>query len=377
MSIDPIILSQDLIKCPSFTPNDAGALDVLEKALTSIGFKCTRLPFSEEGTPDIDNLFARRGTKSPHICYAGHTDVVPIGDLNDWKHDPFAAIIEDGILYGRGASDMKCGIASFVAAVSEIDDFDGSISLLITGDEEGPAINGTVKMLKWLEEHNQVPDMCIVGEPTNTHKIGEMAKIGRRGSLNGTLTVHGTQGHVAYQHLADNPIPRLIKILDDLNKWEIDQGNDFFDPTNLEIVTIDVGNKVSNVIPMNATAKFNIRFNSEQNADGLTKIITNICNTHSENHTLDINVSGDSFLTPKGDLSELIEQGIKEITGKTVKFSTTGGTSDARFIKNYCPVIEFGLINKTIHKVNECVKVSDIILLKDIYLSIIRKFFSS
>lgn len=377
MSIDPIILSQDLIKCPSVTPNDAGALDVLEKALTSIGFECTRLPFSEEGTPDIDNLFARRGTKSPHICYAGHTDVVPIGDLNDWKHDPFAAIIEDGILYGRGTSDMKCGIASFVAAVSEMDDFEGSISLLITGDEEGPAINGTVKMLKWLEEHNQVPDMCIVGEPTNTNEIGEMAKIGRRGSLNGTLTVHGTQGHVAYQHLANNPIPRLIKILDDLNNWEIDQGNDFFDPTNLEIVTIDVGNKASNVIPMNATAKFNIRFNSEQNADGLTKIITNICNTHSEKHTLDINVSGDSFLTPKGELSDLIEQGIKEITGKTVEFSTTGGTSDARFIKNYCPVIEFGLINKTIHKVNECAKVSDIILLKDIYLSIIRKFFSS
>lgn len=377
MSIDPIILSQDLIKCPSVTPNDAGALDVLEKALTSIGFECTRLPFSEEGTPDIDNLFARRGTKSPHICYAGHTDVVPIGDLNDWKHDPFTAIIEDGILYGRGASDMKCGIASFVAAVSEMDDFEGSISLLITGDEEGPAINGTVKMLKWLEEHNQVPDMCIVGEPTNTNEIGEMAKIGRRGSLNGTLTVHGTQGHVAYQHLADNPIPRLIKILDDLNNWEIDQGNDFFDPTNLEIVTIDVANKASNVIPMNATAKFNIRFNSEQNADGLTKIITNICKTHSENHTLDINVSGDSFLTPKGNLSDLIEQGIKEITGKTVEFSTTGGTSDARFIKNYCPVIEFGLINKTIHKVNECAKVSDIILLKDIYLSSIRKIFSS
>jgi len=377
MSIDPIILSQDLIKCPSVTPNDAGALDVLEKALSSIGFECTRLPFSEDGTPDIDNLFARRGTKSPHICYAGHTDVVPIGDLNDWKHDPFAAIIEDGILYGRGASDMKCGIASFVAAVSEMDDFEGSISLLITGDEEGPAINGTVKMLKWLEEHNQVPDICIVGEPTNTNEIGEMAKIGRRGSLNGTLTVHGTQGHVAYQHLADNPISRLIKILNDLNNWEIDQGNDFFDPTNLEIVTIDVGNYASNVIPMNATAKFNIRFNSEQNADGLTKIITNICKTHSENHTLDINVSGDSFLTPKGNLSDLIEQGIKEITGKTVEFSTTGGTSDARFIKNYCPVIEFGLINKTIHKVNECAKVSDIILLKDIYLSIIRKFFSS
>lgn len=376
MTIDPITLSQKLIRCPSVTPADAGALDVLEEALTSIGFKCTRLPFTENGTPDIDNLFARRGTKGPHICYAGHTDVVPTGDLNDWKHDPFAAIIEDGILYGRGASDMKCGIASFVTAVSEIANFDGSISLLITGDEEGPAINGTVKMLKWLEENNQVPDVCIVGEPTNTNEIGEMAKIGRRGSLNGAIIVNGTQGHVAYQHLADNPIPKLVKILDNLSDWEIDKGNDFFDPSNLEIVTIDVGNSASNVIPMSATAKFNIRFNSEQTAEKLSQKIKQICDTHSGDYILDINVSGDAFLTPKGELSDLIEEAILEVTGKTVEFSTTGGTSDARFIKNYCPVIEFGLINKTIHKVNECAKVSDIILLKDIYLSIIRKFFS-
>lgn len=377
MSIDPVALSQDLIRCPSVTPNDAGALDALEKALTSIGFQCTRLPFCEEGTPDIDNLFARRGTKEPHICYAGHTDVVPIGDPNDWKHDPFAATIEDGILYGRGTSDMKCSIAAFVAAVSEIDNFDGSISLLITGDEEGPAVNGTVKMLKWLKDNNQLPDACIVGEPTNTNEIGEMAKIGRRGSLNGSLTVHGTQGHVAYQHLADNPIPRLVKILDALNDWEIDQGNEFFAPSNLEVVTIDVGNDASNVIPMNATAKFNIRFNSEQNSEKLTRIITEICNLYSDRHTLDINVSGDSFLTPKGDLSDLIENAIRDVIGKTVEFSTTGGTSDARFIKNYCPVIEFGLINKTIHQVNECAKVSDIILLKDIYLALIRKYFST
>lgn len=377
MSIDPVALSQDLIRCPSVTPNDAGALDALEKALTSIGFQCTRLPFCEEGTPDIDNLFARRGTKEPHICYAGHTDVVPIGDPNDWKHDPFAATIEDGILYGRGTSDMKCSIAAFVAAVSEIDNFDGSISLLITGDEEGPAVNGTVKMLKWLKDNNQLPDACIVGEPTNTNEIGEMAKIGRRGSLNGSLTVHGTQGHVAYQHLADNPIPRLVKILNALNDWEIDQGNEFFAPSNLEVVTIDVGNDASNVIPMNATAKFNIRFNSEQNSEKLTRIITEICNLYSDRHTLDINVSGDSFLTPKGDLSDLIENAIRDVIGKTVEFSTTGGTSDARFIKNYCPVIEFGLINKTIHQVNECAKVSDIILLKDIYLALIRKYFST
>ncbi|MCC3861031.1 succinyl-diaminopimelate desuccinylase [Pseudemcibacter aquimaris] len=376
MPIDPIVLSQDLIRCPSVTPRDAGALDVLEKALSSMGFECTRLPFSDDDTPDIDNLYARKGNGKPHICYAGHTDVVPAGNMDEWKHAPFDAVIEGDILYGRGTSDMKCSIAAFTAAVSELDDFDGSVSLLITGDEEGPAINGTIKMLKWLEENDQVPDYCIVGEPTNVNKIGDMVKVGRRGSLNGTLTIFGTQGHVAYPHLANNPIPGLVSLLDKLANTTLDNGNEFFDASNLEIVSIDVGNKASNVIPMNATAKFNIRFNNEHSPESLTKWLYELCDESGLKYDLDINVSGDSFLTPEGLLTETIVDAIKEHTNFTPNLSTTGGTSDARFIKNYCPVVEFGLTNKTIHKVNESAKISDIILLKNIYLSIIRKFFS-
>ncbi|MDG1995886.1 MAG: succinyl-diaminopimelate desuccinylase [Emcibacteraceae bacterium] len=377
MSIDPISLSQDLIRCESVTPLDAGALDVLENALTAIGFTCTRLPFSEDGTPTIDNLYARRGTSAPHLCYAGHTDVVPIGDIKDWIHPPFDGVIDNGTLYGRGTSDMKCGIASFVAAVSELDEFNGSISLLITGDEEGPAINGTIKMLDWLKENNQIPDVCIVGEPTNINKIGDMVKIGRRGSLNGVLTVKGAQGHVAYPHFANNPIPGLVKILDQLITTELDQGNDFFDPSNLEVVSVDVGNQATNVIPMTATAKFNIRFNNEHSPDGLIDWITKTCAESGLNYDLDINVSGDSFLTKEGPFTKILQEAILDVTGISTELSTSGGTSDARFIKNFCPVAEFGLINKTIHQVNENAKVDDIILLRDIYVVIISKFFSS
>lgn len=380
MLIDPVEFTQKLIKCPSITPEDAGALDVLEKALTSLGFQCKRLPFSDQNTPDVDNLYARLGTRKPHFCYAGHTDVVPVGSLDDWKYGPFDAVIEGNILYGRGTSDMKGGIASFVAAVSnfinENKEFNGSISLLITGDEEGPAINGTVKMLEWLEKNGETPDYCIVGEPTNLNQIGDMAKIGRRGSINTTLTVHGTQGHVAYPHLADNPIPRLVSMLDTLTNHELDQGNDFFQASNLEIVTIDVGNSASNVIPMDATAKFNIRFNNEQSIDGLKKWISDVCAKVGGEYTLDMNASGDAFLTPVGYLSDLVVRSIKTVTGKETDLSTTGGTSDARFIKNYCPVIEFGLINKTIHKVNECVNINDLRILTDIYTEMLKTMFS-
>ena len=376
MSIDPIELTQKLVRCPSVTPEDAGALDVLEGELTMLGFKCIRLPFSENGTANVDNLYARLGSEGPHFCYAGHTDVVPVGAENEWDFGPFDAEINDGTLYGRGTSDMKGGIASFVSAVSEIKTFKGSISLLITGDEEGPAINGTIKMLKWLEENNQVPDVCLVGEPTNLNEIGDMAKIGRRGSVNSTLTVHGSQGHVAYPHLADNPIPRLVKILDVLSSWELDQGNEYFQPSNLEIVTVDVGNKASNVIPNDATAKFNIRFNNEQSIDGLKKWIKDVCDQMGGEHTLDMNVSGDAFLTPKGKLSDLITSAVKKVTGKDVELSTSGGTSDARFIKNYCPVAEFGLINKSIHKVNECVRVDDLLILRDVYIQMLKQYFS-
>ncbi|MBT5185522.1 MAG: succinyl-diaminopimelate desuccinylase [Kordiimonadaceae bacterium] len=379
MLIDPVDFTAELIKCPSVTPKDAGALSVLESALNDMGFTCTRLPFSEEGTADVDNLFARLGTVSPHICYAGHTDVVPTGALNDWNFGPFDATIEDGVMYGRGTSDMKGGIASFVAAVSnflqENKNYTGSISFLITGDEEGPAINGTVKMLEWLAANNQVPDVCIVGEPTNISTIGDMAKIGRRGSINTTVTVHGAQGHVAYPHLADNPIPRLVEMLSKFTSTELDQGNDFFQKSNLEIVTVDVGNSASNVIPMDATAKFNIRFNNEQSIDGLKKWIRDICAEVGGEYTLDINVSGGAFLTEEGDFTKLIQDAVKVVTGIDVELSTSGGTSDARFIKNYCPVAEFGLINETIHKVNECVRVKDLFILRDIYVQMLTMYF--
>lgn len=376
MRVDPTELAKQLVRCPSVTPFNEGALDVLETALNGLGFNCTRLPFGEQGTADVDNLYARLGTGSPHFCYAGHTDVVPAGSLDEWDFGPFDAVENDGVLYGRGSSDMKGGIAAFVAAVSALPDFEGSISLLITGDEEGPAINGTVKMLKWCEQNNQIPDVCIVGEPTNMNEIGDMAKIGRRGSINVSLTVHGIQGHVAYPHLADNPMPRLIKMLDIFASTELDQGNEFFQPSNLEIVNIDVGNEASNVIPMTATAKFNIRFNSEQTVDGLRKWITDVCDEVGGRYTLDTNLSGDAFLTPKGSLSELVSRSIEQVTGREVELSTSGGTSDARFIKNYCPVIEFGLINKSIHKVNECVRIDDLLILRDIYLTILKNYFA-
>ncbi len=375
MIIDPVELTKELVRCQSVTPKDAGALNTLQAVLEKIGFKCTRLPFKERGTADVDNLYARLGVNGPHFCYAGHTDVVPPGDTSDWDYPPFGAEVDDGVLYGRGASDMKGGIASFVAAVSEIGEFDGTISLLITGDEEGPAINGTVKMLEWLNDNGDIPDICIVGEPTNVNEVGDMAKIGRRGSITGELTVHGAQGHVAYPHLADNPIPRLIKILDKFTRLELDKGNDYFQPSNLEITTIDVGNPASNVIPMDASAKFNIRFNNEHTPDGLINWITDVCEDVAGDYTLDVNVSGDAFLTSKGALSDLITDAVYAVTGKNVELSTSGGTSDARFIKNYCPVAEFGLINKTIHKVNECVEINDLLILRDVYSHMLKTYF--
>ncbi|MBL4601407.1 MAG: succinyl-diaminopimelate desuccinylase [Emcibacteraceae bacterium] len=375
MLIDPLELTQKLVRCPSVTPKNAGALEVLEDALKNLGFICTRLPFSGGAAAKVDNLYARLGTKEPHFCFAGHTDVVPVGAEADWDLPPFAAEVDNGILYGRGTSDMKGGIAAFIAAVSSLDDFDGSISLLITGDEEGPAVNGTVKMLEWLKEQDEVPDICLVGEPTNIAEIGDMAKIGRRGSINAELTIHGTQGHVAYPDQADNPIPRLIKVLDKFTRANLDQGNEYFQASNLEVVNIDVGNEATNVIPMDATAKFNIRFNNEHTPDGLIEWITDICESVGGDYTLDVNVSGDAFLTAEGLISDVIKGAIKSVTGKEVELSTSGGTSDARFIKNYCPVAEFGLINKTIHKVNECVRVDDLMILRDIYLQMLKLYF--
>lgn len=379
MVIDPVILTQDLIRCPSVTPMDAGALDVLQAALQEMGFVCHRLPFSQAGEETIDNLYARLGTEAPNFCFAGHTDVVPVGQADQWQNGPFEGAVKDGVLYGRGASDMKGAIAAFAAAVSQFIEnkanLAGSISFLITGDEEGPAVNGTIKMLDWLEEKGEKLDYCLVGEPTNPGKIGDMAKIGRRGSLNSRLIVRGTQGHVAYPHLADNPIPRLVKMLDGLLARKLDDGNEHFQPSNLEIVTIDVGNSASNVIPAEAEARFNIRFNNEQTDEGLQSWIRSVCDSVGGDYSLEMKASGDAFLTPPGTLSNLISDAVMKVTGQTVELSTTGGTSDARFIKNHCPVSEFGLVNKTMHKVDECVALEDLDQLTQIYREILTAFF--
>ncbi len=380
MSIDPLQFSQDLIRCPSVTPLEEGALDVLQAKLEGLGFQCTRLPFAEAGTPDVDNLYARLGTAAPNFCFAGHTDVVPIGDPSDWSVDPFAAEIKDGHLFGRGASDMKCAIACFVAAVSRVlevtgGNLPGSVSFLITGDEEGPAINGTRKMLDWLKANGEAVDHCLVGEPTSVDQVGDMAKIGRRGSMNATLNVYGTQGHVAYPHLADNPVPRLLKFLTDVNTAILDEGTDFFQPSNLEVTNIEIGNDATNIIPSKAQARLNIRFNDQHSGESLSAFLEQHRQNIPGQHDMEISISGESFLTPPGKLSELISTAIHTVTGLETDLSTTGGTSDARFIKDICPVAEFGMRNATAHKVDENVSLSDITTLADIYEALLSGYF--
>ncbi|MDE0993872.1 MAG: succinyl-diaminopimelate desuccinylase [Rhodospirillales bacterium] len=382
MTIDPIEFSQQLIRCPSVTPTDAGALDVLETALESLGFTCHRLPYSEDGTPDVDNLYARYGIASPNFCFAGHTDVVPVGNTEDWSVDPFAADIIDGRLFGRGTCDMKCAIACFVAATSRLIEqtkgtLGGSISFLITGDEEGPAINGTRKMLDWLKSKGEVIDQCLVGEPTSIDQVGDMAKIGRRGSMNATITVYGTQGHVAYPHLADNPIPRLVNFLTDVDNAVLDVGTNYFQPSNLEITNIDIGNDVTNIIPAKAKGRINIRFNDQHSGASLSKLLESHRQKIGGKTDMSISISGESFLTPPGQLSELIATSIKAVTGLDTDLSTTGGTSDARFIKDVSPVAELGLQNTTAHKVDENVAVKDIEVLADIYEHMLQGFFGS
>lgn len=379
--IDAVELAQALVRCPSVTPADAGALDVLQAALTSLGFTCTRLPFSEAGTADIDNLYARLGARSPHFCFAGHTDVVPVGRREGWSVEPFEGVIEGGMLYGRGAVDMKGSIAAFVAAVSEAkaawgDQIPGSISFLITGDEEGVSINGTAKMLGWLKEQGEKLDHCLVGEPTNAQKLGDMAKIGRRGSMNGVLTVRGTQGHVAYPHLADNPIPRLLRMLTALAEAKLDDGTPHFQPSNLEITTVDVGNATTNLIPAEATARFNIRFNDLHTADSLKVLTTGLCDAVGGKYSLEFAVSGEAFLTPPGILSDIVSAAVEATTGLKPELSTSGGTSDARFIKNHCPVIEFGLVGQTMHKTDERVALVDLEALTNIYTDILKRYFT-
>ncbi|MCW0233643.1 MAG: succinyl-diaminopimelate desuccinylase [Ferrovibrio sp.] len=388
---DPVTLAQDLIRCPSVTPADQGALGVLEAALVPLGFRCERLKFSASGTPDVENLYARWGEGEVNFCFAGHTDVVPVGDHAAWTADPFGAEIRDGQLYGRGATDMKSAIAAFAAAAGRFiaarqGQIPGGISLLITGDEEGPAINGTTRVLDWLKEKGETLSVCVVGEPTNPLQLGEMMKIGRRGSLTARLTVHGVQGHVGYPHLADNPIPKLLDILSALKSRRLDTGNAHFEPSNLEITSIDVGNPANNVIPANAKAVLNIRYNTEQSSEGLKSWITRtceaICGGQGENRALlgtrfDLVLEDGAkpFLTAPGPFVAAMAEAVKAGTGRMPELSTTGGTSDARFIQAYCPVVEFGLVGQTMHKVDERAGVEDIRALSKVYEGMLQRFF--
>ena len=381
-SRDPVALSQSLIRCPSITPIEGGALDALQTYLESLGFTCQRLVFSQDDTPDVDNLYARIGDSAPNFCFAGHTDVVPVGDLDDWSVDPFGAEIKDGVLYGRGTSDMKCAIAAFaVAAARFLDDhktgFAGSISFLITGDEEGPAHNGTKKVLGWLQEQGETLDHCLVGEPTSAEQIGDMVKIGRRGSMGARIEVYGTQGHSAYQDLADNPIPRLLDFLQSVNNEVLDEGSEHFPATNLEITTIDVGNTATNIIPATAKAGLNIRFNDRHTGDSLSAFLQQRRFELAGESEMEITVSGEAFLTPPGLLSDVITRAIHDVIGVEAELSTTGGTSDARFIKDHCPIAEFGMLNATAHKVDEHVRVDEIIKLTDIYQAVLDGYFGA
>ena len=381
-AIDPLELARALIRCPSVTPADGGALGTLQAALERRGFACHRMTFSDENTPDVDNLYARIGTGRPNFCFAGHTDVVPVGHAAGWTVDPFGAEIIDGTLYGRGAADMKGAVACFAAAASRFlarrgPGFGGSISLLITGDEEGPSINGTRKVLQWLAGRGETLDACLVGEPTNPTRLGEMVKIGRRGSLSGWLTVTGVQGHTAYPQLADNPLPRLVKMLSAITEAPLDQGTAHFQPSNLQLTSIDVGNSATNVIPGIARAAFNIRFNDRHTSDSLITWLRERFDAVGGDYELDTQVTGEAFLTAPGPFSALLLGAVEKITGMKPELSTTGGTSDARFIKDYCPVAEFGLISQTMHKLDERVSLADLEKLTDIYEAVLDGYFAS
>lgn len=385
MTADPVALAQGLVRCPSVTPREGGALTALEAMLRPAGFTVERVIFSEDGTPDVDNLYARIGTGAPYLLFAGHTDVVPPGDAAAWRHGPFAGEIADGELYGRGTVDMKGGIACFLAAT--LDHLaanggkpKGSIGFLITGDEEGPSVNGTVKLLDWAHKRGERFDHCIVGEPSNPEALGDMIKIGRRGSLSATVTVEGRQGHVAYPHRAANPIPVLLDILARLTARPLDKGNAHFDPSNLEITSVDVGNAATNVIPQKAVGRFNIRFNDEHTLDGLKAWIDGVA-AEAGKPGISATVAyargnSQSFITRPGPFVNLVSDAIAEITGRRPELSTSGGTSDARFIKDYCPVIEFGLVGQTMHAVDERVPVKDLTTLTAIYRRIIDRYFS-
>ena len=377
---DAIILAQRLIRCPSVTPEDAGAISVLEGELKTLGFVCHPLRFEQAGTPAIDNLYARFGTEAPNFCFAGHTDVVPPG--GNWKYGPFEAVIEDGVLHGRGAADMKSAIAAFVAASARViaaGPVKGSISLLITGDEEGPAINGTAKVLKWLKDKGETLNHCVVGEPTSASRAGDTLKIGRRGSINFRITVEGLQGHVGYPQKAKNPIPVLAQLVTQLTNHTLDKGNAHFDPSSLSFTSMDVGNDATNVIPAEARAVFNIRFNDKHTPDSLIGWVGDRSQRLAKESGCQIEVthqvSGVSFVTTPGKFTQMVSDTVASVTGQSPFFSTTGGTSDARFIKDFCPVVELGLAGAAMHKKDECVAVSEIAALTDIYAALLTAYF--
>ena len=382
-TINELQLAKELIKFPTVTPIDAGIMKFLEKKLKTLGFKTKILEFKEKNSKPVKNLYARLGNKGPNFCYAGHLDVVPAGNLKDWTVNPFKPSIKKGFLIGRGANDMKSSIAAFVSAVSNFiskgRQFNGSISLLITGDEEGVAINGTKKVVEYLRKKKEKIDFCLVGEPTNPNKLGEMIKIGRRGSMTGKLTIIGIQGHVAYPDRANNPSTALVQILKELKEIKFDKGTKDFQPTNLEITKINIDNFADNVIPGSANAKFNIRFNNKHSSNSIKKkidkIIKRISKKNKSKFNIDYSVSGEAFLTKPNDTTYMIRDEIKKITKIKPKLSTTGGTSDARFIRKIAPCLEFGLVGKTMHKVDEAVSLSDLKKLTLIYSNILKNYF--
>jgi succinyl-diaminopimelate desuccinylase len=376
MSLDVVALAQDLIRRPSVTPADAGAMAVLEAALSSAGFTCRRLRFGE-----IENLYARRGTEGPNLCFAGHTDVVPVGDESAWRSGPFAGEVKDGVLYGRGAVDMKGAIAAFAAAADAARPERGSLSLLITGDEEGPAVDGTRKVVEHLLAKGERIDHCVLGEPTSNRTVGDQLKIGRRGSLNAEIVVEGKQGHVAYPHLAANPIPVLVRLLAYLNARVLDDGHPQFPASNLEVTTIDVGNPATNVIPARAFARINVRFNPLHDGDSLSAWLETERQRAQEGFagavTVTPQLSGNAFITEPGPFVDVVSAAVQDVTGAAPMPSTTGGISDARFIRQLCPVVELGLVGATMHMVDECAPVDDLRRLQAIYEQLIRRYFEA
>jgi succinyl-diaminopimelate desuccinylase len=385
--VDPVELAAELILCPSVTPKDEGALDIVASRLERLGFVCHRLVFDDpgpngEGAAPIANLYARFGNGRPNLCFAGHTDVVPTGPVEGWSFEPFAATLREGELCGRGAVDMKGAIAAFIAAAERFlagrgNGFTGSISLLITGDEEGVAVNGTKKVLEWLRTRGEILDACVVGEPTSAESLGDMIKIGRRGSMTGRLVVEGVQGHVAYPHLVDNAAHRIVALLHALSAAPLDDGTEHFQPSTLQVTSIDIGNPATNVVPGLARATFNIRFNDLWSSATLRAATERKLASVGGKYRLTWEVSGESFLVPPGSVSDCLAAAIGAVTGKTPELSTTGGTSDARFIQAYCPVAEFGLVGQTMHKADERVATGDITRLAAIYDAFLDRFFGS